>query len=311
MFEKSGILFLYVETPLHAGSGTSLGVVDLPIQRERTTGYPMVQASGLKGCLREAAGGQDAPKIKLVFGPDPQRGERPDEHAGALSVGEARILLFPVRSLMGVFGWVTSRDVLARFQRDAEMAELAVGWKAEGPQDQGEAWVSNSCDLIVPQSDKIVLEEFAFKARKKREVDEIAAWLAENAFPKAKDNDEYTYWRNKVKTGLVILPENAFRDFTLFSTEVISRIRLNDEKKTVERGALWSEEHLPSDTLLYAALFASKPRVSNAPNDLKDGAAVLNFVKKCVDGKRLQLGGDSTVGRGFVKVRMATGGALS
>lgn len=311
MFEKSAMLFLYVETPLHAGSGTSLGVVDLPIQRERTTGYPMVQASGLKGCLREAASGQDAPKIKLVFGPDPQRGERPDEHAGALSVGEARILLFPVRSLMGVFGWVTSRDVLARFQRDAEMAELTVGWKAEGPQDQGEAWVSNSCDLIVPQSDKIVLEEFAFKAQKKREVDEIAAWLAENAFPKAKDNDEYTYWRNKVKTSLVILPENAFRDFTLFSTEVISRIRLNDEKKTVERGALWSEEHLPSDTLLYAALFASKPRVGNAPDDLKDGAAVLNFVKKCVDGKRLQLGGDSTVGRGFVKVRMATGGALS
>jgi CRISPR-associated protein Cmr4 len=311
MFEKSGILFLYVETPLHAGSGTSLGVVDLPIQRERTTGYPIVQASGLKGCLREAAGGQDAQKIKLVFGPDPQRGERPDEHAGALSVGEARILLFPVRSLMGVFGWVTSKDVLARFQREAEMAELGVKWRAEGPQNQEEAWVSSSCDLMVPQSDKIVLEEFAFKAKKRKEVDEIAAWLAENAFPMAKDNDEYTYWRNKVKTSLVILPENAFRDFTLFSTEVISRIRLNDEKKTVERGALWSEEHLPSDTLLYAALFVSKPRVGNAPNDLKDGTAVLNFVKICVDGKRLQLGGDSTVGRGFVKVRLATGGVLS
>jgi CRISPR-associated protein Cmr4 len=311
MFEKSGILFLYVETPLHAGSGTSLGVVDLPIQRERTTGYPIVQASGLKGCLREAASGQDAQKIKLVFGPDLQRGERPDEHAGALSVGEARILLFPVRSLMGVFGWVTSKDVLARFQRDAEMAGLEVKVKAEGPQNQEEAWVSSSCDLMVPQSDKIVLEEFAFKAKKREEVDEIAAWLAENAFPVARDNDEYTYWRNKVKRSLVILPENAFRDFTLFSTEVISRIRLNDEKKTVERGALWSEEHLPSDTLLYAALFASKPRVGSAPNDLKDGTAVLNFVKICVDGKRLQLGGDSTVGRGFVKVRLATGGVLS
>lgn len=311
MFEKSAMLFLYVETPLHAGSGTSLGVVDLPIQRERTTGYPIVQASGLKGCLREAASGQDTPKIKLVFGPDLQRGEQPDEHAGALSVGDARILLFPVRSLMGVFGWITSRDVLARFQRDAEMAGLAVGWKAEGPQDPAEAWVSNSCDLIVPHSDKIVLEEFAFRAKKKGGVDEVATWLAENAFPKASNNDEYTYWRNKVKTSLVILPENAFRDFTLFSTEVISRIRLNDEKKTVERGALWSEEHLPSDTLLYATLFASKPRVDNPPHDLKDGAAVLDFVKNCVDGKRLQLGGDSTVGRGFVKVRMATEGGRS
>lgn len=306
MFEKSAVLFLYVETPLHAGSGTSLGVVDLPIQRERTTGYPIVQASGLKGCLREAASGRDAQKIKLVFGPDLQRGEQPDEHAGALSVGDARILLFPVRSLMGVFGWVTSKDVLARFRRDVEMAGLTINWDAEGPQDQAEAWVSTSCDLVVPQSERIVLEEFTFKAKKQKEVDTIAAWLAENAFPKA--NGAYAYWRDKVKKSLVILSENAFRDFTLFSTEVISRIRLNDEKKTVERGALWSEEYLPSDTLLYATLFASKPRVDNPPDDLKDGAAVLDFVKICVDDRRLQLGGDSTVGRGFVAVRMVTGG---
>ncbi len=311
MFEKSGILFLYVESSLHAGSGTSLGIVDLPIQRERTTGYPIVQASGLKGCLREAAKGEDAQKIKLVFGPDPQRGERPDEHAGALSVGDARILLFPVRSLMGVFAWVTSQNALARFLRDAEMANLTINpikWNTDGPRDKQEAWVSTSCDLIIQQQNKVVLEEYSFNANKRSEVDDIANWLAENAFPKGQDNDEYSYWRKKVKTSLVILPDDAFQHFTLFSTEVISRIRLNDEKKTVDRGALWTEEHLPSDTLLYAVLFASKPRVSNPPNDLKDGTAVLNFIKKCVDSKRLQLGGDSTVGRGIVKARLATGG---
>jgi CRISPR type III-B/RAMP module RAMP protein Cmr4 len=60
---------------------------------------------------------------------------------------------------------------------------------------------------------------------------------------------------------LVILPENAFRDFVQLSTEVIARVRIDDTKKTVERGALWTEEHLPSETLLYATLFASKPRV--------------------------------------------------
>ena len=55
MFEASAMLYLYVETPLHAGSGSSVGVVDLPIQRERVTGYPVVQASGLKGKLRSEA----------------------------------------------------------------------------------------------------------------------------------------------------------------------------------------------------------------------------------------------------------------
>jgi len=113
MFDRAAILFLYTETPLHAGSGTSLGIVDLPIQRERTTGYPMIQASGLKGCLRDVVS-DDPQKVEIVFGPDTRRAS---DHAGALSVGDARILLFPVRSLMGVFAWITSQNVLARFKR--------------------------------------------------------------------------------------------------------------------------------------------------------------------------------------------------
>lgn len=47
-------LFLICETPLHAGSGSDLGIVDLPIQRERHTGFPEIEGSSLKGALREA-----------------------------------------------------------------------------------------------------------------------------------------------------------------------------------------------------------------------------------------------------------------
>ena len=56
MFLESKILFIFAETPLHAGTGSGLGAVDLPIQRERSTGYPIVQASGLKGALRSDTG---------------------------------------------------------------------------------------------------------------------------------------------------------------------------------------------------------------------------------------------------------------
>lgn len=299
MFNKAAMLYLYVETPLHAGSGTSLGIVDLPIQRERTTGYPIVQASGLKGCLRDEAeaSGRDDQKIKTVFGPDMQAAS---EHAGAVSVGDARILLFPVRSLMGVFAWVTSRDVLARFKRDAQMAGVTVDWTETGPTTDDTALVAPKA-VVNDNNNRVVLEEFAFKATVDQTTQQIATWLEKNALPLG---SEYDYWKQALPQRLVILPENAFRDFTQFSTEVISRIRLDDEKKTVAPGALWSEEHLPSDTLLYATLFASKPRVSSPPDGLQDSTAVLNFVKDCVNGRRLQLGGDSTVGRGFVKVRI-------
>jgi CRISPR-associated protein Cmr4 len=295
MFDRAAILFLYTETPLHAGSGTSLGIVDLPIQRERTTGYPMIQASGLKGCLRDIASG-DPQKVEIVFGPDTQRAS---DHAGALSVGDARILLFPVRSLMGVFAWITSQNVLARFKREALMAGLSVDWNPIGPTDDRSAFVADGSILIA--NGKVVLEEFAFTAQTDSGVRAIAQWLKANALPA---EDEYAYWRDTLEKRLVILPENAFRDFVQLSTEIIARVRIDDTKKTVERGALWTEEHLPSETLLYATLFASKPRVQNPPSDLQDAAAVLNFVKNAVDGKRLQLGGDATVGRGIVKARV-------
>lgn len=308
MFDRAAILFLYTETPLHAGSGTSLGIVDLPIQRERTTGYPMIQASGLKGCLRDVAAG-DTQKVEIVFGPETQRAS---DHAGALSVGDARVLLFPVRSLAGVFAWVTSQNVLARFKREAEMAGLQVNWDPIGPAptDEGTAFVANGSEVVA--NGRVVLEEFAFTAQANNTVAHIAKWFQDKAMPQG---DEYTYWRESLEKRLVILPENAFRDFVQLSTEVIARVRIDDTKKTVERGGLWTEEHLPSETLLYATLFASKPRVKDdeLPDDWKQAndrvEKILEFVREAVDGKRLQLGGDATVGRGIVKVRFVEGQA--
>ena len=51
MYKMANPFFLVVETPLHVGSGTELGIIDLPIQRERHTGFPKIEASGLKGCI--------------------------------------------------------------------------------------------------------------------------------------------------------------------------------------------------------------------------------------------------------------------
>lgn len=93
MFKEAKALTILVETPLHAGSGSDLGIVDLPIQRERHTQHPKIEASSLKGCLREAFEGQQAQHfpdlnhdytswyINPVFGP-----ENGDEHASALGV---------------------------------------------------------------------------------------------------------------------------------------------------------------------------------------------------------------------------------
>ena len=118
-------MYLYTETPLHAGAGSGLSSIDLPIQRERATQYPMIQGSGIKGKLRATLEGNPAiseDMINIVFGPLSTSGAGSD-HAGALIAGDARLLLFPVRSLNGVFAYTTSYDVLSRFRRDIERIE--------------------------------------------------------------------------------------------------------------------------------------------------------------------------------------------
>jgi len=308
MFEKHAMLYLYVETPLHAGSGNSVGLVDLPIQRERVTNYPLVQASGIKGKLRAEVGDRlknesdaNGPhKVKVVFGPD-NDSDKAHEHAGAFSPSDARLLLFPVRSLTGVFAWTTSRHVLARFKRDLEAVITSVPWTLDNlPADVADNKLALTVDdKSVCAKKKVVLEEFAFDAEANGDVKDIAGWLATNALPTTNETDEYRWFRDKLKNCLVILPEDAFRDFTQFATEVVTRIRIDQERKTVAQGALWTEEFLPADTVLYTPLHASRPRTDTA--HFSDAASVLKLVRDKTP-TRIQLGGDETVGRGIVKL---------
>ncbi|HDD44620.1 MAG TPA: type III-B CRISPR module RAMP protein Cmr4, partial [Candidatus Desulfofervidus auxilii] len=93
MFKKSGLLTFYAETSLHMGSGTSLSYVDLPIQREKHTEFPIMQASGIKGVIREFAERHwkdDKTKVEVIFGP-----KEGDKFASCIVFTDAKILLFP------------------------------------------------------------------------------------------------------------------------------------------------------------------------------------------------------------------------
>ncbi len=126
------LLFLYTETPLHAGSGTSLGAVDLPLQRERMSNLPLRSIfRGVKGSLREIFRnkGPDHQALTVaLFGPEPpsgtamsgQEADEPITHAGALSIGDARLLLLPARPMFGPWAWTTCPLILSRLVRDWE-----------------------------------------------------------------------------------------------------------------------------------------------------------------------------------------------
>jgi len=297
---SKSMLFLYAETPLHAGSGRALGTVDLPIQRERTTRYPIIQSAGVKGRLRaemETQGKLSKDELWALFGPDTDNAA---DHAGALSFGDARLLLFPVRSLAGVFAWVTSVDALARFNRELKSWGISPGWGLpQGEPGEAEAWVNGQA---LRAGGKVVLEEFSFTPVQNEAVQKIGKWLAENALPQSA---EYAYWRNALPDNLCILQRDAFRDFVLYATEVQTHIKLDPDKKTVESGALWTAESLPVDSLLYVPVLAAPSR----RDKVKLTAA--EVIKKLTDNlpARINFGGDETTGQGFVALKVLGGAA--
>lgn len=301
-------LFLYTESATHAGTGTGLGAVDLPIQREQTTGYPIIQGSGVKGAIRSQSPAADAEKAKdknVVFGPA-SSSDAPPTHAGAAAFGDARVLLFPVRALNGVFVWTTCRSVLARFVRDCQPA--GVPPLPDYP-NRNQARVSN---MAIANDAKIVLEEYLYHAQLLTEsqepADNWAVWLAQYALPVDNGGVYDQHYFGALQNRLVILPDEDFRDFTLYATQVVTRVALNDATKTVEQGP-FTMELLPADTLLYVPITAQNPRAESTYfRQRRTAQDVLDwFEPECFDANnvppRIQIGGDETVGYGRVALR--------
>ncbi len=291
--QASALWFIHAQTGLHPGSGTALGTVDLPVQRERHTQWPVIPGSTLKGILRDACrrtAGNDE-HLFAAFGPETADA---DKHAGAISLTDARILAFPVRSLKGVFAWVTCPAVLERLHRDVSLGGDANGPKLPAdPPEKGKALCRHDSPLLV-DGDKLVFEEFEFQQT--GSADGLADWIAERAV-----NDEFT--SKRLKSHLVVLHDDDFTHFVRHATEVVARVGLDYERKTVKKGALFYEEFLPAETLFYSVVLASASRRDGHGND---GSANLKYLSEHLPAI-LQIGGDETIGKGLCAVRLVGG----
>ncbi len=273
---KSAIIGLLAETSLHPGTGQVIGAVDLPVAREKHTGYPVIVGSSLKGSLRDRAEqewGVDSQEVKKIFGEQ--------EAAGAVAVTDARLLLLPVRSLNGHFKWVTCPYLLERFKRDAGLAGMEADFTVPKV-DSEEAVVKNG-------EGQIFLEELAFTQRTGDLGGVIAAVKTLILHPSV---------AGRLEESLVVISDGDFSYFARYGLVVNARNVLDDKTKVSEN--LWYEETIPSDSLFYALLLARYGEES-ALASLKEV-----FEKR----PYLQVGGNETVGQGWCAVSwVAAGGA--
>ena len=309
MYKEKTMMFLYTETPVHPGAGSGTGYIDMPVQRERFTDLPVIQASGLKGSLRDYFEGQDSKPINEIleaFGPEPGPGA--SDHAGALGIGEAKLLLFPVRSIYGIFAYITCPLILQRFKRDFELVGSSITtWPAgvtiPEPEEESIRVIStkDKDKTIISQGTddkdmRAVFDEFAFNAQRDENTRSIAEFIRDHIFPTVR---EYATWKSQFPNRFAIVADNVFKDFARMATEVVTRNRINDDTGTVdtEAGGLWTEEFLSSETIFYSVLLSTNPFKKNPI--LTDASAVIDFVKR-IDNKRFQIGGNQSIGRGIV-----------
>lgn len=316
-------LFFNAITPLHNGSGEGLGMVDRQIMRERTTGFPIVQSTSIKGVLREAydqklvAEATDAEKKKgekklfALFGPPP---EKSGDHAGALSIGDAQVLAFPVRSLKGAWVWLTSPLALMRLARRVRLAGLetkmpklfALLTNLTGNIAGGQGCLEmHDATLKLLVQERLLLEEFSFPYKYLTDLKDFAGEMAEILFPDTRDN----FLKNFFAEKLVLLNDADFTFFVKETTEVVANIRI-DESGTTESGSLRYSEYLPAETVLYSHVTCGPPRKPVKDKNYYQGLnlegsddVVGIFLEPDLFPQFLQVGGDETTGKGLVALQ--------
>jgi CRISPR-associated protein Cmr4 len=299
------LMLLYGVSPMHAGSGQGLGVIDNPIQRERHTNWPFVQASGVKGAFRDhferavwmqnhaAARTLEARKQVLeisrkIFGKSLED-EREVDQAGAVSVSDARLLFFPVRSSVAPFVWITCPGILKRFQRDLQLLGMSAPPHGEDPLDM------NACILrdekeVIGSAREVLLEDLAVHPQADS-AGQWDLWLAAN-LPDC--------------SRLLTVSDQVFSAIVDTATEIQAQIAILFDTGTTKDGSLRYQELLPADSVLYVMTFFTGERTDDADGLLP--SAVMEKFQQYIQGF-IQMGGDWSLGRGICKiVRPVNGG---
>jgi len=318
MFKHEKLMFWVTETSLHAGAGSDVGIVDLPIQREVHTTFPVIHGSSLKGALRDyyrsnttlatpARENLESLRLDLekqgridllatLFGPD--SGSADDKSfASAIAVTDARLLFLPVQSLKGVFALVTCPLVLRRLAGDLQRVDgeaatafdkIACGVRIEGET----AWVT-STDLIV--GDAVILRETVFK-----KAGMIAGWPG----PLADCFAEGDYRRELMQKRVAVVSDDEFTYLARHATEIVPHIRIDRETGTAQGGALWYEENVPAEAVFWNTILfsdARDPAARTAGNDQPLAAETLAGLLFSELPALFPLGGKETIGHGLIR----------
>jgi CRISPR-associated protein Cmr4 len=286
------LLYLYAESPVHTGAADSADVLDLPVQREAATGYPVIWGQSLKGALRQAAG--DADWVETVFGSAIQS---PDENGGTteggLAVGDAQLVAMPVPTLRSTFAWMTTEIALGRLARKLRRLGVRVASVPGSRPGAGAAasavWTSAADEVLGP----------CLVSLGRSPDSGLAAWAGRIADDVLTWDDVFAPFDGKFRTDLLLVGSDVAPVLLSECTEQAVRVQLDPKSKKVRNGPFYSE-YLPAETIMAASL-----TLRDDADDDANRSALLGLLDK----QLLRIGGDETLGKGLMWARLHQGAA--
>jgi len=300
------LLLLRCEQALHAGTGIGIGAIDKPIQRDKTTGFPIVYGSALKGSIksqmRPPKTSKQEPDFFSMFGSDDD-----GSIAAASTFTEAHLLLFPVRSARGLFTWVTCPFALNRFlnkgrsigklkSMDIKVTEIDIDENAYLlAEDIDKCMVIKGLIEQVENGKNIlrnwaIFEDLCFEVKEHAELKKLGKQIADLVF----DNKKQSYWHNHLQNNLILVTNKVFQYFTKFAVEIRTRNKIDINSNTASDTGLFVVECLPELSVLYATVAV-----------FHDDA--VGYTKSFIEPltvSQMQTGGSFTTGKGQINVRI-------
>lgn len=297
-------------TNLHVGSGeANIGIVDNQVQRDSTTGLPVINASSFKGAIRDhffeylsegdndmqADTDPDAVKphhYRVIFGLEQKeqeaiarQGKTPlsKRYAklpkqGLVNFMEARMLFLPVRGRNKAFYHATSVEILEDYSR---MLKHLGYTPPEGEYDNLKYYIP----MVLHAGDKRVVFD--------QEKDTIEGYF--ECAPHEINEDILKLKKLFGIDHLVLLPHSDLMEL-VEELPVIARNKLDNGISE----NLWYEEIVPRETI-FGVVLGYYDRI--APGDAKPFIdAFKSFEAKLTD-YMIQIGANASIGYGLCEIR--------
>ncbi|WP_027400516.1 type III-B CRISPR module RAMP protein Cmr4 [Anaerovorax odorimutans] len=313
MYNEAKMIYIKMLTPTHAGAGQTLQNVDMPIQRETNTNIPKIEGSSLKGSIKhsiyrlltsernkatnEKEKKEESVKLDTL---DKIFGSEDGDSASRIGFTDAKLLFFPIKSATKIYKLITCPYILKRWIDDLQYVKGCYNDNIKEIDDkinnineinvnEGKC-ISNETDNNKEKEKSQILEEYIFDNLTIKKDKDVIADICDVL----KSNNIKT---EELKERMVILNDTDFIDLVSMYTEIITRNKIDPDLGTAEKTGLFTEEYLPTETIMYFMALSSPEFNKNIGDKTGNPFEYLNDKLEEV----FHIGGFATIGKGFVK----------